>query len=311
MSRWALRIALLAEFAVGCGPDETSSNQAPPVSPIPAPAVDPVALEPPRPSAVHLGDSFTLGQFEYVITRTRPARQLGTRSQRQESSPGATFFLVDYTEKNIGRETVVGLSNNMRLLDQEGRSFSPSSRAMVALQMERGGELFLAELHPGLTRNATVAFEVPEEVSQQPLLKLDVGERGLLGSRRTEVLLASREHALLAKLAADVVGPLANGLWAGDTSQIRGLMPTSEAASFDSQRAANLLTDYRARFANTNDAFQLLPSPRVTDDQVTVVAEFSRTEGARTYAVARMEIVCREIGSRYHLLDVRFTDVER
>lgn len=129
------------------------------------------------PDGVHrVGDTWSLGECTYHVSRVYAAGRLGDRYLNETASEGAVFVVAHYTERNNGHETLITAGDNVVLRDHEGRSFSPSSRAQMMLHAD-----LLPELQPGVQHEHRVGFEVPTEITAGPF-DLVFTERGLLGS---------------------------------------------------------------------------------------------------------------------------------
>ena len=133
------------------------------------------------------GDRFELGAFAYFVDRLEVTRRVGGRFVREDASDGARFVLVHYTLENLGTQTETVMVDDLVLVDARGRQFRASSRANTALAMsQKKTGLVFDELQPGLSRKMVTAFEVPEDVTSQPMT-LVVAEKGILGTGKVEV----------------------------------------------------------------------------------------------------------------------------
>lgn len=199
----------IALLCVLCGvvgvlaPPPPAQSAASPASPARVAAETPASHEaaaPPPPSAVatvdasvapaaapwpegahHTRETWTLGECNYTVTSVFGTGRVGDRYVNETASPGATFVVIHYAELNNGRETILTGSDNVKLRDTRGRTFSPSTRVQVML----GGEI-LPELQPGVQHEQRVGFEVPAEVTAQAF-DLVFEERGF-GNTDTETV---------------------------------------------------------------------------------------------------------------------------
>lgn len=218
-----------------------ATQAAPPALPqAPAPEVPAV---PPRDFDHFLGDTFTHGTFEYRIRSLERRTSIGNRFAREETGSGSTFLLVHYTETNRGSETVTGTEGPMQLRDQAGRTFRPSSRAMTSLAMSGRGDLLITELHPGVGREATVAFEIPADPNQRLILL--VQERGLFGTGEHRVLLRTEAQERGANILDQVVYDFAAAATSHDTAAVRSLLSAESAGMSDDEINA-MMDDYAA-----------------------------------------------------------------
>ena len=125
-------------------------------------------------------ESFTLGNFQYVIESVVPASSVGSGYSRKKASEGATFIVVKYTIENTGNETATALTGDLNLLDGQDRKFLPSTEGTTALVMSEDYDLMLTQLQPGIKKKQAAVFEVPDSVLGN--LRLVVPEKGLLSS---------------------------------------------------------------------------------------------------------------------------------
>ncbi len=135
-----------------------------------------------------IGKTFRLGNFAYTVEKIDAMKMIGNNQfTRTKASEGATFLVVEYTIKNLGKETEVVLADDFRIIDGQGRTFRPSSEANTALMMSgKSKDFLLSEIQPGLKREMHTAFEVPMDAAQSGL-KLVIPEKGLLGSDKAEI----------------------------------------------------------------------------------------------------------------------------
>jgi len=139
-----------------------------------------------------MAQSFELGDFSYEVTQKSVEIRVGRRPLMITAADGARFVVVRFRETNNGNETATVMASQMKLEDEAGRRFAPSSQAMAAIAMsESRGNLIAAELQPGLTHASSVVFEAPAPVADQAGLVLLVPQRGLLGRQEARVLLVS------------------------------------------------------------------------------------------------------------------------
>ncbi len=136
-----------------------------------------------------VGDEFQLGDYKYVVTQFQTRPFIGGSFQSENASSGATFVIIHYTIENLTNESQTVLSDDFKLQDFKGRTFSPSSDATTALMMESSDKDFiLSEVQPGIVRAMQTAFEVPLE-STEHNLTLVVPEKGLWSSGEAKVTL--------------------------------------------------------------------------------------------------------------------------
>ncbi len=150
-----------------------------------------------RPKGMHsVGDTFTLGDFQYCITGVNTSKAIGTtvfgEFMGERASPGAMFVIISYTIENLGSESQTVLSDDFKIQDSASRMFKPSSDANVALLTESDDKDFLlSELQPGIPRAMKQAFELPEKALDAPLT-IVVPEKGFFTSGKAQVRVTVR-----------------------------------------------------------------------------------------------------------------------
>lgn len=272
------------------GPTPGSAAVAPPAG-----AVAPAA--PARDFDYIIGDTFRLGDFDYRISSSSRRQRIGTRYAREESAPGSTFLVVDYSETNQGRETFTGAEGPMALADDRGRRFRPSSRAMTALAISGQADLALTQLQPGVPREGHVAFEIPDDPNLR--LVLIVEQRGFGSSGEARVLLqTAAEHRMDAILDA-IVFPYSTAARTGDTGAARTLYAPEVAPSDELLRAE--LAAYQSAVGTGNAS---VPSDvPLVDGAYELSLRLLDTQQRTTGRTAVFRVT--EIGGVYRLLAVR------
>jgi len=134
-----------------------------------------------------LGERIALGGFAYVVQEIDQKDAVGNWLTRETAGEGATFLIVRYTMENLGSESETVIADDFELQDSGGRSYRPSSEANTALAMSGGSkDLFASELHPGVKRKMTTAFEVPKAMLKGGFTII-IPEKGLFGTGRAKI----------------------------------------------------------------------------------------------------------------------------
>lgn len=163
----------------------TGVDAAVPAIPEPVPEPEPVTHA--------VGETFSVGEFSYVIDSVEQASRIGRRRfSRIEPSAGALFLIVRYTETNRGSDTHTGAGSPIRFRDAQGRTYQESSRARTRLAMNERLELF-PQLQPGVSHQSATVFEIPED-GATGTGTLVVTERGFGGTQTAEVQFAFPEE---------------------------------------------------------------------------------------------------------------------
>ena len=138
---------------------------------------------------VKLLQEFKLGDYSYKVTDVHVTKAVGSEFRREKASEDAVYVLVGFLIRNDGRKTQETDANDFRLLDSQGREFSPDSRATLSVSQE----FILRELHPGIFKKGVVVFEVPEEVIKSNV-KIMIPEKGIFREERRTAILSLAWH---------------------------------------------------------------------------------------------------------------------
>src|SRR5262249_9786258 len=103
---------------------------------------------------------FQLGSYSYQIDGGFSTTGYSGEFARLQSPKGALYVVVKFRIRNDGNETAATVADDFRLVDADGREFSPDSSAMVSVSPD----FLLRQLHPGIWKKGIVVFEVPKEV---------------------------------------------------------------------------------------------------------------------------------------------------
>jgi hypothetical protein len=105
--------------------------------------------------------------------------QLGTNQFAIAKAQGV-FKVVTVTMTNNQKDAITVDSNSFKLVDDQGREYSASSDAQMALATsDEKNDLLLKQVNPGLTVKGQVAFDVPADAKG---FKLDA-RGGMLGKK--------------------------------------------------------------------------------------------------------------------------------
>lgn len=137
-----------------------------------------------------VGERFILGNFAYKINATEFTPSIGKTFGR-EVSEGGIFYLIEFEIENVGQKTDVVLSSDFKIKDEQGRTFTPSSRATTALSMSGLSDMMLSQLQPGIKKTSVTAFELPFNALEDDLY-LVVPKKGLFSSGTVMVDLGSK-----------------------------------------------------------------------------------------------------------------------
>jgi hypothetical protein len=110
-----------------------------------------------------LGDEIQAGDFKWKITKSSTAREIGQDIMGTffgEKADGI-FIIVDVEVKNTGKSAKYLMDSYLKLIDDQGREFSPNSAAAIYLKPE-GSALMFEQVNPGITKKGKIVFDVPE-----------------------------------------------------------------------------------------------------------------------------------------------------
>lgn len=141
-----------------------------------------------RPRQPRLDEEFKLGEFTYKVKQVTTYTAIGSGYAEKRASEGARFVVVEFTIRNDSNATATVLTDDFRIVDAQGREFRPSSEGNTALAMSGKKDLFLSELHPGLTKTMATAFEMPDAAAKG-VFTLVIPEKGLLGAGSVRITL--------------------------------------------------------------------------------------------------------------------------
>ena len=119
---------------------------------------------------MHFGDRMVIGNTAYVVQKVVPRKEVGGAGLKRVASAGARLLQVNYTIENAGRRTATALAGNLRLMDSQGREFTPSSDATAVAAALSKTDVLLSELQPGVPRSQVVVFELPESEKELRLM---------------------------------------------------------------------------------------------------------------------------------------------
>ena len=140
-----------------------------------------------RRNSYDLRERIILGGYAYVVRKVRQKKSLGNWIARETAGDGATFLIVEYSIENLGSETETVMADDFEVEDSEGRKYRASSGANTALAMSGGAkDLFASELHPGVKKKMSTAFEVPKAMLRSGFTII-IPEKGLFGTGKAKI----------------------------------------------------------------------------------------------------------------------------
>jgi len=109
-----------------------------------------------------LGDSIQAGDFTWKITKSSTATEIG-------EDLGGTFFgekadgifiILDVEVENTGKSANYLMDSYLKLVDDQGREFSPDSIAAIYIK-PTGSALMFEQVNPGIVKKGKIVFDVP------------------------------------------------------------------------------------------------------------------------------------------------------
>ena len=109
-----------------------------------------------------VGQQITIPAFSVVISNPRTDKTATGKYGDRETAQGK-FVMVDASVTNTGKEPFrISISQEFKLADSEGRSFSPADKYMAFYPF--------GEIGPGMSESQTIGFDVPETATGFVLL---------------------------------------------------------------------------------------------------------------------------------------------
>ena len=111
----------------------------------------------PAAAAPKIGTAVRDGKFQFTVTGTKTASQVGDQYLNKKAQ--GQFLLVSVTVANIGDKAQMFDSSSQKLYDTAGREYSADAAAGIYLG--EAGKSFLEQINPGNSVKGTVVFDVP------------------------------------------------------------------------------------------------------------------------------------------------------
>ena len=109
-----------------------------------------------------IGDSIQAGDFTWKITKSSTATEIGEDLAGTffgEKADGI-FIILDVEVENTGKTAKYLMDSYLKLVDEQGREFSPNSAAAIYLKPQ-GSALMFEQVNPGITKKGKIVFDVP------------------------------------------------------------------------------------------------------------------------------------------------------
>ena len=109
-----------------------------------------------------IGDSIQAGDFTWKITKSSTATEIGEDLMGTffgEKADGI-FIILDVEVTNTGKSAQYLMDSYLKLVDDQGREFSPDSAAAIYIK-PTGSALMFEQVNPGITKKGKIVFDVP------------------------------------------------------------------------------------------------------------------------------------------------------
>tara|TARA_Y100000310_G_scaffold28745_1_gene27336 strand:+ start:464 stop:1066 length:603 start_codon:yes stop_codon:yes gene_type:complete len=109
-----------------------------------------------------IGDSIQAGDFTWKITKSSTATEIGEDLAGTffgEKADGV-FIILDVEVENTGNSAKYLMDSYLKLVDEQGREFSPNSAAAIYLKPQ-GSALMFEQVNPGIIKKGKIVFDVP------------------------------------------------------------------------------------------------------------------------------------------------------
>jgi len=112
-----------------------------------------------------IGDSINAGDFTWKVTKVSTTSEIGQDIAGTffgEKADGI-FVVLDVEVENTGNAAKYLTDSYIKLIDSQGREFSPNTVAAIYLKPE-GSALAFEEVNPGITKKGKIVYDVPPNV---------------------------------------------------------------------------------------------------------------------------------------------------
>ena len=109
-----------------------------------------------------IGDSIQAGDFTWKITKSSTTTEIGEDLAGTffgEKADGI-FIILDVEVENTGKSAKYLMDSYLKLVDDQGREFSPNSVAAIYLKPQ-GSALMFEQVNPGIIKKGKIVFDVP------------------------------------------------------------------------------------------------------------------------------------------------------
>ena len=154
----AIGVLLLVFLAIGCSGSDSGSDKAQSGTTEQTAQTD-TQEQPSETTTYKAGDRVTVGDRAYTITNVKTTPSVGDNEYTKKTATGV-YVLVTMTIENTGKESSTMSTNDVKIVDSEGRTFESDTQAWAALK----DNILLKQIQPGLPVTGETVFDVPKGI---------------------------------------------------------------------------------------------------------------------------------------------------
>lgn len=139
--------------------DSAPSAVAAPPAIAPSAAAPQTLTAPPAPKTYKMGDSINAGDFTWTVTDVTTASTVG--SDYMEKQADGIFIILDVQVANTATTAQYLTGDYVKLIDDQGREFSPDTAAAFYLK-PAGSALLFDKINPGIVKHGKIVYDVPK-----------------------------------------------------------------------------------------------------------------------------------------------------
>lgn len=138
-----------------------------------APATTETAAEEPKQQVHYAGEKVVVGNFAYTINSVSTTAQIGENLMGTfigEKADGI-FLVLDVTIENVAKESKTLWDSNIKVIDDQGRTFEHDIAAEIYLK--EGTGFTFEQMQPGLPKTGKIIFDVPADLKGMLIVSSD------------------------------------------------------------------------------------------------------------------------------------------
>ena len=109
-----------------------------------------------------LGDKIQAGDFTWTITNVSVTSRIGQEYMGtfMGAKANGVFLIFDVQVENTGKSAKYLMDSYVKLIDEQGREFSPDSGAAIYLGDNQA--MMFDQLNPGIVKKGKIVYDVPQ-----------------------------------------------------------------------------------------------------------------------------------------------------